>query len=151
MFLSPINSATNIVPKVTKNRYNMFVSALVSLCFPSSLFLRRLRRGLLVLVHLGGVNYLEYPLASPGLLNAGNGICRRHARLKLIQSCRFLFLSTLGAGSFLFHLKTIFEIGCTSQTTGMRLFKLGGPGRDPVACDISKNNEPSIVTGRGGW
>jgi len=30
-------------------------------------------------------------------------------------------------------LKTILVIGCTSQTTGMRLFKLFGPGRVPVA------------------
>jgi hypothetical protein len=46
---------------------------------------------------------------------------------------------------------TIFVMGCTSQITGMRLFKLGGPGRAPVACVMSKNNEPLILTGTGGW
>lgn len=30
-------------------------------------------------------------------------------------------------------LKTILVIGCTSQTVGMRLFKLLGPGRVPFA------------------
>src|SRR5215831_15119093 len=49
------------------------------------------------------------------------------------------------------YFNTIFVIGCTSQITGMRLFKLGGPGREPVACVISKNNDPSICTGTGGW
>src|SRR6267143_1338058 len=49
------------------------------------------------------------------------------------------------------YFSTIFVIGCTSQITGMRLFKLGGPGRGPVACVISKNNDPSICTGTGGW
>src|SRR6267378_2071808 len=49
------------------------------------------------------------------------------------------------------YFNTIFVIGCTSQITGMRLFKLGGPGRGPVACVISKNNDPSICTGTGGW
>src|SRR5262245_38936491 len=101
------------------------ISALASLCFPSSLFRRFLRRNLLVFVHLVGVNYLECPLTSLDLLYAGDGIRRRHSRLKLIQRCRFLFSSTFGAGSFRFHLKTIFDNGCTSQTTGMRLFKLG--------------------------
>src|SRR6266850_5062978 len=51
----------------------------------------------------------------------------------------------------LVYFNTIFVIGCTSQITGMRLFKLGGPGREPVACVISKNNDPSICTGTGGW
>src|SRR6185503_20148121 len=128
----------------------MFVSALVGWCFRSSLFGRRLRRGLLVLVHLVGVNYLEYPLAELGLFHSRNRICRRHARVKLIQRCRLLSF-TFGAGRFRLHLKSIFDIGCTSQTTGMRLFKLGGPGRDPFACDMSKNSEPSICTGIGGW
>ena len=40
--------------------------------------------------------------------------------------------------------------GCTSQIVGMRLFKLGGPGRCPVAWLMSKNSEPVIVTGMGG-
>jgi hypothetical protein len=48
------------------------------------------------------------------------------------------------------YFNTILVIGCTSQITGMRLFKLGGPGCEPVACVISKNKEPSICTGMGG-
>ena len=41
-------------------------------------------------------------------------------------------------------------MGCTSQIVGIRLFKLGGPGRCPVAWFMSKNSDPVIVTGMGG-
>ena len=40
--------------------------------------------------------------------------------------------------------------GCISQIVGIRLFRLAGPGRWPVACVMSKNSEAWSVIGIGG-
>ena len=47
--------------------------------------------------------------------------------------------------------RAIAVTGCTSQMVGMRLFRLGGPGRWPELCVMSKNSDPSMATGIGGW
>src|SRR6266853_2982975 len=130
------------------------------------LFPRSLRWDLLVLIHFFGVDNAEYFLASSELIRAGDRVQRRHARAERIQGlacCRILrttstsllleFRSRHRVLGLLLpntpHSSTIFMIGCTSQITGIRLFKLGGPGWGPCACVISKNNDPSICTGTG--
>jgi hypothetical protein len=125
---------------------------------------------LLILVNLISVYDSECPLALSEDLDASDRVERGHARPGWMQgrACR-RFLWPASAGRlFLFRFghrlawrssrmlsygffRTIFVIGCISKMTGMRLFKLGGPGRPPDACDISKNSDPSICTGTGGW
>ena len=112
--------------------------------FPAALLCGSVALWFFILIHFGCMYDPLNLLSNPDLLNAGDRVRRRQPRPQ-----RLLLPGPLPP--FPRHeLKTIFVMGCTSQITGIRLFKLFGPGLDPFACLISKNNDPSISTDSGG-
>jgi len=103
---------------------------------------------LVVAVHFRG---LEDPKAQPGRSDLRDDLPHRVLRRHASTYGCLLGPSAFAAGARGHVYPSAMDVtGCTSQIVGIRLFKLGGPGRCPVLWLASKNSEPAMVTGMGG-